>query len=202
MRIIAVAVAVVTASSCVTLYGGAVHRVSVTSTPPDARVFVDGKHAGTTPMKVTVSSRDPDVLITVEKDGYPTVSRRLQRSRSVGRILASIGTGAGFGFITSLAINRQLDDYNPLSSAIGFPLADDRLAVGRLVQVPRPGRRPSRFAGPGTLTRAGTGLAVDWVDACLASPAPDQPWSSERRRQERERRLGGLRRAPASGIPR
>ena len=95
MRITAVAVAVVTASSCVTLYGGAVHRVSVTSTPPDARVFVDGKHAGATPVRVTVSSRDPDVAITVEKDGYPTVSRRLQRSRSVGRILASIGTGAG-----------------------------------------------------------------------------------------------------------
>ena len=174
MRIIAVAAIVLTASSCVTLYGGAGHRVSVTSTPPDARVFVDGEHAGATPVRVTVSSRDPDVVITVEKDGYPTVTRRLQRSRSVGRILVSIGTGAGFGFLTSLAINRQLDDYNPFSSAIGFfwPMIDS--LSGALFKFP------------------------DRVDARLGSSAPGRPWNPERRRQERERWLReppGLRRS-------
>lgn len=165
MRIIAVAVAVVAASSCVTLYGGAVHRVVVTSTPPDAQVFVDGEHAGATPVRVTVSSGDPDPVITVEKDGYPPYSRRLQRSRSVGRVLASIGTGAGFGFIASLALNRTLDDYNPLFSAIGFfwPLIDSQ--SGALFKFP------------------------DRVDARLDSPASGRPWSPERRRQERERWL-------------
>lgn len=165
MRIIAVAVVVVAASSCVTLYGGAVHRVEVTSTPPGAQVFVDGEHAGATPARVTVNSGDPDLVITVEKDGYPTYSRRLQRSRSVGRIVASIATGAGLGFFTSLAINRQLDDYNPLSSAIGFfwPLIDSQ--SGALFKFP--GR----------------------VDARLDSPASGRPWSPERRRQERDRWL-------------
>ncbi len=40
MRIIAIAAAVITASGCMTLYGGAMQRVRVTSTPPDAQQSV------------------------------------------------------------------------------------------------------------------------------------------------------------------
>ena len=199
MRITAVAVAVVTASSCVTLYGGAVHRVRVTSAPPGARVFVDGEHTGATPVRVTVSSRDPEVVITVEKDGYPTVSRRLQRSRSVGRILASIGIGAGFGFITSLAINRQLDDYNPLSSAIGFlwPMIDS--LSGALFKFPD--RVDVRLVSPGPAGHPRRHRALHRLGRRLPRVAgPDRPWSPERRRQERQRRLGGLASGACEGV--
>ena len=86
MRSIASAAAVITASGCVTLYGGAVQRVGVTSTPPDAQVLLDGRPVDVTPVDVTVSSRDPNPVITIEKDGFPPYRRRLQRSPSVGRV--------------------------------------------------------------------------------------------------------------------
>ena len=177
MRIIAVAVAALTTSSCVTLYGGGVHRVVVTSTPSDAQVFVDGEHAGVTPVRVTVSSRDPRPEITVEKDGYPVHRCRLQRSGSVGRILASVGIGIGIGFVTSVAVNTWNESDTGLLMAVGgvWPLIDWHSSA--LYKFP------------------------DRVDARLAAPVPGPPCNSlESRRQERERprrlrRPRGLRRS-------
>ena len=80
MRIIAVAVIVITASGCMTLYGGTMQRVRVTSTPPGAHVLLNGTPVGVAPVDVTVSRRDPVPVIAVEKDGYPTYRRRLRRS--------------------------------------------------------------------------------------------------------------------------
>ena len=170
MRIIAVAVVVSAASSCMTLYGAAGHRVSVTSTPSEARVFVDGEHAGATPVTVAVNSGDADPVITVEKDGYPIYRRRLQRSVSVGRTLASVGIGAGLGLVATMAL-AAARDYESFDAFALLPMA-----VGGLLPV-TDWQSGALFKFP------------DRVDARLGSPAPGRPWSPERRRRERERWL-------------
>ena len=153
-----------------TLYGAAGHRVSVTSTPPDAQVFVDGEYAGATPVRVTVNSRDPDLVITVEKDGYQTHNRRLKRSVSVWRTLGSVGIGAGLGLVATvaLAVARDYESFD------GFALLP--MVVGGLL--------PVTDWQSGALYKF-----PDRVDARLASPASGRPWSPERRRQERDRWL-------------
>ena len=179
MRIIAVAVVVLTASSCMTLYGAAGHRVSVTSTPSDARVFVDGNPVGATPVTVAVNSGDADPVITVEKDGYPTYRRRLHRSVSAGRTLGSVGIGVGFGLVATMAL-AAARDYESFDAFALLPMA-----VGGLLPV-TDWQSGALFKFP------------DRVDARLASPAPGRRWSPERRRQERERWLReppGLRRS-------
>ena len=170
MRSIAVAVAAVVASSCMTLFGGAGRRVEVTSTPRDAQVFVDGEHAGATPVRVTVSSSDPDPVITVEKEGHPTYGRRLQRSISVWRTLGSVGIGAGLGLVATVALAIQRD----YESFDGFALLP--LAIGGLGPV-TDWQSGALFKFPGR------------VDARLGASAPGLPWSPERRRRERERWL-------------
>ena len=170
MRIIAVAVVVSAASSCMTLYGAAGHRVSVTSTPSEARVFVDGNPVGATPVTVAVNSGDADPVITVEKDGYPTYGRRLQRSVSVGRTLASVGIGAGLGLVVTMAL-AAARDYESFDAFALLPMA-----VGGLLPV-TDWQSGALFKFP------------DRVDARLGSPAPGRPWGPERRRRERERWL-------------
>ena len=178
-KIIAVAVVGLTASSCMTLYGGAGHRVSVTSTPSDAQVFVDGKPAGATPVRVAVNSGDADPVITVEKDGYPTYSRRLQRSVSVGRTLGSVGIGVGLGLVATMAL-AAVRDYESFDAFAWAPMA-----VGGLLPV-TDWQSGALFKFP------------DRVDARLGSSVPGRLWNPERRRQERERWLReppGLRRS-------
>ncbi len=168
MRIVAVAVVVFTASSCMTLYGGvvragrgdAVHRVTVTSTPPDAQVFVDGEHVGATPVRIAVGDGDPGPVITIEKDDYRTYRRRLQRSGSAGRIAASIGIGAGIGILVNGALLAR-------NEGGGF---DDRMAIG------------------------GVSPVIDWASGALFK-FPDRvdarlAWSPE---QEREPQRSGPR---------
>ena len=179
MRIIAVAVVVSAASSCMTLYGAAGHRVSVTSTPSDAQVFVDGTPVGATPVRVAVDSGDADPVITVEKDGYPTYRRRLQRSVSVGRTLGSVGVGVGLGLVATMAL-AAARDYESFDAFVLLPVA-----VGGLLPV-TDWQSGALFKFP------------DRVDARLESSAPGRPWNPERRRQERERWLReppGLRRS-------
>ena len=161
-KIAAVAVVGLTASSCVTLYGNAVradavHRVTVTSTPPDAQVFVGGKHVGATPVRIAVSNGDPGPVVTIEKDCYLTYRRRVERAPSLGRVAASIGIGVGIGLAANMAMNARYegDGLDTRMAIGGVPLVID-WASGALVKFP------------------------DRIDALLAS-------NPECRRQERER---------------
>ena len=174
MRSIAAAVVVFAASSCMTLHGSvvragrgdAVHRVMVTSTPPDAQVFVDGEHVGATPVRIVVGDGDPGPVITIEKDGYRTYRHRLQRSGSAGRIAASIGIGAGIGILVNGALNARYEGR-------GF---DDRMAVGAV--------SPVVDWASGALSRF-----PDRVDARLA-------WSPEQEREPQRSGPRGPRERP------
>lgn len=173
-KIAAVAVVGLTASSCVTLYGNAVradavHRVTVTSTPPDAQVFVGGKHVGATPVRIAVSNGDPGPVVTIEKDCYLTYRRRVERAPSLGRVAASIGIGVGIGLAANMAMNARYegDGLDTRMAIGGVPMVID-WASGALVKFP------------------------DRIDALLAS-------NPECRRQEARAAVGRAVRAARDG---
>jgi len=61
---------------------GTTQRVSVTSDPPGARVFLGGEALGVTPTVVTLDRRDPDPGLRLEKDCYRTTVLRVPRRTS------------------------------------------------------------------------------------------------------------------------
>ena len=81
-----VLIAVVAAAAgcgCASLHhGGGAQRTTVASDPPGARLFVNGRPAGITPVEVALRRRDRDVVLRFEKDGYDTTEIPLNRSLS------------------------------------------------------------------------------------------------------------------------
>ena len=70
-------------ANCATLQtNGPSQRIRVTSTPPGAEVYLDGRPVGATPAEVTVSRRNRAPVIRVEKDGFRPHEQKLQRSQS------------------------------------------------------------------------------------------------------------------------
>ena len=81
-----VLIAVVAAAAgcgCASLHhGGGAQRTTIASDPPGARLFVNGRPAGITPVDVALRRRDRDVVLRFEKDGYDTTEMPLDRSLS------------------------------------------------------------------------------------------------------------------------
>ena len=68
---------------CASLHhGGGAQRTTIASDPPGARLFVNGRPAGITPVDVALRRRDRDVVLRFEKDGYDTTEMPLDRSLS------------------------------------------------------------------------------------------------------------------------
>ena len=112
MRIVAIAIVIVTSTSCATLTtNGTTQRITVTSTPSDAEVFLDGQAVGRTPTQVVVSRRSRDPVIGVTRDGFRPRWERLQRSTSWW-LLESIGVGVA-GLFGSLLLLADHDSFSP-----------------------------------------------------------------------------------------
>ena len=74
---------VAAAAGCASLHhGGGAQRTTIASDPPGARLFVNGRPAGITPVDVALRRRDRDVVLRFEKDGYDTMEMPLDRSLS------------------------------------------------------------------------------------------------------------------------
>lgn len=82
VRAAAVAAVVVVAGGCALPINGRTQRIAVTSTPPHARVLLDGNPVGVTPLDVDVRRRDADVRLRIEKEGFQPEERSLPRSWS------------------------------------------------------------------------------------------------------------------------
>src|SRR5665647_995982 len=68
---------------CLTLTKGSSQRIPITSNLRDARVFVDGKEIGITPLNVLLQ-KNRDHVIRIEKPGYNPFSIVTIRQRSGG----------------------------------------------------------------------------------------------------------------------
>jgi hypothetical protein len=91
IRIRAGAIALLAATlllqGCGTIMKGTTQRVPVTSTPPGAKVFVDGESAGTAPVMLRLKKRST-ALIRVESPGFTPQEVQVTRSRGkFGRFL-------------------------------------------------------------------------------------------------------------------
>ena len=61
---------------------GTTQRITVTSTPPSARVVLNGTPVGVTPVEVVVPRHGSDTVLKIEKDGFRTCEMTLERSAS------------------------------------------------------------------------------------------------------------------------
>ena len=74
-------------SGCATLFAGGPDKVPVNSTPPGARVIVDGQEVGTTPMVVTLDRENNQGNIRVEAPGYQPATTVRSKSFNTMAIL-------------------------------------------------------------------------------------------------------------------
>ena len=84
-RIFFMAVAAVAASisiGCATMANGSRQPVAVTSEPAGAHVFVNGRPAGTTPLRLDLKRRQKRTVLRIERDGFLPREIRLERTLS------------------------------------------------------------------------------------------------------------------------
>lgn len=113
-------VVVLGTAGCATLQtNGPTQRVAVTSAPPAAEVFLDGRAVGVTPVEVVVSRRNAEPVIRVEKDGFRPRERRLRRSTSWW-LLSDLCAGAFIGWSAMWITGRYAG-----AAAGGVPAALD-----------------------------------------------------------------------------
>jgi hypothetical protein len=96
-------------TGCATLFAGGPDTVQVTSNPPGARVNVDGRDVGVTPMVVTLDRDGNQGLIRLEAPGYqPAVVQRAKTFNTIA-ILNCLGV---LGWIIDLATGnvKKFDD--------------------------------------------------------------------------------------------
>ena len=92
----------VASAGCATLQvNGSTQRIAVESTPSGAQVVLNGDAVGRTPLDVEVRRRDAEVDLRVEKAGFNSQERSLQRSWS-SWLLCDVALGMFLGFYALL----------------------------------------------------------------------------------------------------
>lgn len=76
--LIAIAILALATSGCATIFQSGPDHVPVTSSPSGAKVFLDGKEVGVTPIEVSIE-RDAEGVIRIEKDGYNPYTKDLDK---------------------------------------------------------------------------------------------------------------------------
>ncbi len=162
---LAVSVLALATASCATLFNGTTQRIHVASTPPGAEVFLDGEPVGATPTEISVSRRNREPQIRIQKEG--SAHYVWPRRGTSLRILPSIAAGAYLGYASAIGLGcDECDSPNLVGLFIGLVPAVIDLVTGAAYEF------PSR------------------VDATLAPRGPE--WSlrnPERRHRERDRWL-------------
>ena len=105
-------VAVLAAAGCATMANGTTQRIRVTSDPPGAGVFLDGRTVGTTPTQITVSRRSREPVIGVEKGGFEPVAYRIERREDWSTVLWDVVLGLAI-IATTGRLMLEHDEANP-----------------------------------------------------------------------------------------
>ena len=90
---VAAVLAGLAAAGCATMANGTTQRIRVTSDPPGASVFLDGRPVGTTPTQITANRRNREPVIGIEKEGFQPVDYRLERREDWSTVLWDVALG-------------------------------------------------------------------------------------------------------------
>jgi hypothetical protein len=101
IALVSILVSVFLFQNCATIMRGTSQKIPVTSSPQGAKITVDGKEAGYTPLTLELKRREKTHIIVIEKEGYNPFEIRITRESSpwgsiVGNYIVS--------FILSVAV--------------------------------------------------------------------------------------------------
>lgn len=77
---------------CGTILSGHRDKITISSKPEGATIYVDGQRVGETPKKVTLVSTS-DHTVRLEKDGYEPKTATLVRKVAAGYVVLDVVTG-------------------------------------------------------------------------------------------------------------
>jgi len=100
---------IVVFTSCATIFTGTSDRISFTSEPPGAKVFIDGSERCITPCDVRVSRSLNEKDVTISLEGYEVRVITLDREFNLVSIL-NFGNLMGWGID---ALTGAIFQYNP-----------------------------------------------------------------------------------------
>lgn len=88
-------------SSCATIISGAKQNFNITSTPTEAKIFINDEEVGTTPFK-TKLKRKQNHMVRLELDGFQPHEIELKRKFN-GWIIGNAAIGGLIGVIVDLS---------------------------------------------------------------------------------------------------
>ena len=104
--------AVLAAAGCATMANGTTQRIRVTSDPPGASVFLDGRPVGTTPTQITASRRNREPVIGIQKEGFQPATYRIERREDWSTVLWDVALGVAI-VATAGRLLLEHDEANP-----------------------------------------------------------------------------------------
>jgi hypothetical protein len=118
---------------CATLIPKSSETIPVTSHPPGAKIIIDGKEIGHTPLNLKLR-RNKNHVIRIEKQGYKPYEIRITKNVSTGLVIISLLGGAISGACLGAFIGFVSKYYSDFSvfSIFVFPLAFVELIGGRI----------------------------------------------------------------------
>ena len=105
-------------TGCATVFRGRVQTILVTSDPPGAKVFVNGKQMSTTPVDIRVNKKNSHI-VRLEKEGYAPYEIRMKRGLS-GWLWANVPFITLIALAGAEAADEASGEGGPLGVAI-FP---------------------------------------------------------------------------------
>jgi hypothetical protein len=141
------------ASACATIIHGSSQKVDFASTPPEARVLVDGRDLGKTPITLKLARKD-NHTVRIELEGYQPFEIRIEKELS-GWYLGNLVFGGVIGLIVD-PITGAMYKLSPKQIAATMTKASTSVAkqsgtlfVGVSLE------RDPEWERIGTMTRAG-----------------------------------------------
>jgi hypothetical protein len=94
---------------CATIIHGSSQDISISSSPDEAEVWIDGARMGSTPTKVTLKRKN-DYLVTIKKEGYKEATVKIESTTSawiIGNVVFGGIIGCGIDFISGGAYDLK-----------------------------------------------------------------------------------------------
>lgn len=119
LRTLAAFAVVLAAAGCATMANGTTQRIRVTSDPPGASVFLNGRPVGTTPTQITASRRNREPVIGVERDGFQPAVYRLERREDWSTVLWDVALGVAIITTGRLMLGEANPTFGQTIAAFG-----------------------------------------------------------------------------------